>query len=118
MTVKECYAALKADYEGTISRFMGNEGLVKKFALKFLKDGNCDLLEKSLAQEDYETAFRAAHTLKGVCMNLGFTKLAEASHDITEALRGGKKPEDDQLMEEVMAEYQRTVETIRTLEES
>ncbi len=41
---------------------------------------------------DTETAFRAAHTLKGICMNLGFDRLYEASYDITEVLRAKKKP--------------------------
>ena len=33
-------------------------------------------------------AFRAAHTIKGICLNLGFDKLYQASSDITEQLRG------------------------------
>ena len=34
-----------------------------------------------------ELAFRAAHTLKGVCMNLGFDHLYKPSFEITESLR-------------------------------
>ena len=33
------------------------------------------LFEESWAKKDYETAFRAMHTLKGVAVNLGFTAL-------------------------------------------
>ena len=36
-----------------------------------------------------ELAFRAAHTLKGVCMNLGFDHLYKLSFEITESLRTG-----------------------------
>ena len=36
-----------------------------------------------------ELAFRAAHTLKGVCMNLGFDHLYNPSFEITESLRTG-----------------------------
>ncbi len=32
-----------------------------------------------------EDAFRAAHTLKGVCLNLGFSDLYHTSYDITES---------------------------------
>ena len=34
-------------------------------------------------------AFRAAHTLKGVCQNLGFTNLYQPTYDLTEVLRTG-----------------------------
>jgi len=34
-------------------------------------------------------AFRAAHTLKGVCQNLGFTNLYQPTCDLTEVLRTG-----------------------------
>ena len=88
MTLKECYEALDGDYEGVVARFRG-EALVMRFALRFLEDGSYRLLQDSLAGGDYETAFRAAHTLKGVCQNLGFTRLYESSSALTEALRGG-----------------------------
>ena len=50
--------------------------------------------------------------LTGMCQNLSFTVLGQSSHDLTEALRGGKKPEADELFARVRADYQRTVETI------
>ena len=37
MTTKECYEKIGSNYESVLSRF-GNEALVKRFALKFLKD--------------------------------------------------------------------------------
>ena len=37
MTVKECYEKGGNDYDGVVKR-LGSEGLVKRFALKFLKD--------------------------------------------------------------------------------
>ena len=43
---------------------------------------------------NYEDAFRGAHTLKGVCQNLSFDRLYEASNELTELLRDriGEKP--------------------------
>jgi chemotaxis protein histidine kinase CheA len=35
-----------------------------------------------------DEAFRAAHTMKGMCQNMAFTRLYQSSHDITETLRG------------------------------
>lgn len=37
MTTKECYEKIGSNYDSVLSRF-GNEALVKRFALKFLKD--------------------------------------------------------------------------------
>ena len=37
MTTKECYEEIGSNYESVLVRF-GSEALVKRFALKFLKD--------------------------------------------------------------------------------
>ena len=62
-----------------------------------------------------EEAFRAAHTLKGVAQNLGFTPLYEATATLTEVLRAGNLPEDDNMMNAVAKEYERTVAAIEQL---
>lgn len=80
MTVKECYEQMGSDYEGVLER-LGSEAIVKRFALKFLQDPSFAQLKESLAKNDGEEAFRAAHTLKGVCLNLGFDELFEVSSE-------------------------------------
>ena len=74
MTLKECYTALEGDYEGVLNR-LRSEKMVQKFVLKFLNDKSHELLVTSMEAGNYEEAFRAAHTIKGVCQNLSFTKL-------------------------------------------
>ena len=74
MTIKECYEKVGSDYDGVLKR-LGSEALVKRFAVKFLNDPSFQELTDGLAAQDGEKAFRAAHTLKGVCLNLGFTEL-------------------------------------------
>ena len=44
-------------------------------------------LQEALEQQNTETAFRAAHTLKGVAVNLGFTRLYHAAAALTEVLQ-------------------------------
>ena len=66
--------------------------------------------EKALEEKDAPTAFRAAHTLKGVCQNLGFDALYVPSSALTEALRGGSLDGADELFPPVEKEYQRVVE--------
>ena len=71
---------------------------------------------KALEEKDASTAFRAAHTLKGVCQNLGFDALYVPSSALTEALRGGSLDGADELFPPVEKEYQRVVEALKALE--
>ena len=117
MTLQECYAKLGGDYEGTLGRLC-SEKLVEKFALKFLADDSYSLLEESIQVGNYSDAFRAAHTLKGVSLNLGFTKLYEVSDVLTEALRDSNQLEDEALLEKVKDEYRRTIDLLQELQNS
>ncbi|MDE7261875.1 MAG: Hpt domain-containing protein [Oscillospiraceae bacterium] len=112
MTLKECYAALEGDYESVMGR-LPSEKFVQKFVLKFANDGSYDLLLRSMEAGNYDEAFRAAHTIKGVCQNLDFTRLYRSSSALSEALRNGLSPEAPALTEQVKADYQQTIEAIR-----
>ncbi|MDE6402089.1 MAG: Hpt domain-containing protein, partial [Clostridiales bacterium] len=65
-----------------------------------------------------EEAFRAAHTLKGVGLNLSLTKLHKSASAMTEALRGKTdySAEYEPLFEQVKADYELTVSCIRALD--
>ena len=116
MTVKECYESMESDYEGVLGR-MGSEGLVKRFALKFPDDPSYLNLEKAIQEQNVEEAFRAAHTLKGVCLNLGFDRLYKVSAELTENLRGRELNGYEALYGKVQDEYKNTIAAIRKLEE-
>ena len=57
------------------SRRIPSEALVRKFVLKYPNDPSFGQLKDALAAQDWETAFRASHTLKGVAQNLGMEHL-------------------------------------------
>ena len=118
MTLKECYAALGGDFDEVMGR-LRSERLVQKFVLKFLNDGSYQLLLDSLAAGDREEAFRAAHTIKGVCANLAFNELLESSEGLTEALRDGKpaQPGEEELLARVKADYDRAYQAISAFQE-
>ncbi len=118
MTLKECYAALGGDYDEAMGR-LRSERLVQKFVLKFLNDGSYRLLEDSLAAGDRDEAFRAAHTLKGVCANLAFNTLLESSEALTEALRDGRpaEPGEEALVARVKGDYDRACQAIQAFQE-
>ena len=115
MTLKECYAALEGDYESVMGR-LPSEKFVQKFVLKFLNDGSYDLLLRSMEEENYAEAFRAAHTIKGVCQNLAFDRLLASSGQLSEALRHGYTPEADGLAERVKEDYLVTADAIRAFQ--
>ena len=115
MTLQECYAAMEGDYQDALGR-LRSDRLVQKFVLKFLDDKSYDLLISSLEQGNSEEAFRAAHTIKGVCQNLSIDRLQSSSSRLCESLRNGYTPEADALAEEVTADYRLTVSAIQTLQ--
>ena len=95
MDLKELYDQIGGNYQETISR-LPSEPMVKKFVLKYPADPTYAQLQAAIAQKDWETAFRAAHTLKGVAQNLGFDRLYTAVFALTEQLRGGKPMQNEQ----------------------
>lgn len=116
MTTKECYERIGADYEDVVERLM-NEKLVKRFLYKFADATDMETLRNSLKTQDYETAFRMAHNLKGVCANLSICKLGASSSELCEELRGGKYTDKvEPLMAVVQADYDETVAAIRQLQ--
>lgn len=119
MTIEQCYSAIESNYEEVLGRFAGNKMLVEKFARKFLDDPSYQTLVDTMDKADYEEAFRAAHTLKGVCANRGFTQLFKVSSDLTEELRGGAPDEAKlpELLEKVSSEYKKTVDAINCVNE-
>jgi len=117
MTVKDCYEAIGADYSDVFSRLRTDER-IQRFLLKVLEDGSYELLVKSLEERNMEEAFRAAHTIKGICMNLSLTGLYQSSQALTEALRNRKEYGDDlkPLLDKVTSDYDLTMKCIRALQ--
>ncbi|MGN1414727.1 MAG: Hpt domain-containing protein [Anaerovoracaceae bacterium] len=116
MTIQEFYQAAGGNEQDVLDRMMSLK-LIRKFTGKFLEDDSYMNLCQSIAAGNRQEAFRAAHTLKGVCQNLGFGKLQTSAGAVTELLR----PESDSLpegieplMEEVKQDYEVLTDAIRT----
>jgi HPt (histidine-containing phosphotransfer) domain-containing protein len=89
MTLREFYAKTNADYDAVIRRLI-NETLVLKYLNKFQKDAYFAQLQHAAEERDYQTAFRCAHTLKGLCLTLGLEAMSEPVTALTEELRSGR----------------------------
>lgn len=115
MKIEECYAQMGADYTAVLGRLQ-SAALIQKFMLLFPKDPTYQELKQAIADQNGEDAFRAAHTLKGVCLNLGFDELFEVSAELTEKLRERKTAGSEELFQKVSQKYQKTVTAIQGLE--
>ena len=118
MTIKECYEKIGADYAEAITRMMKDERIAK-FAGMFLRDTSFTELKAAMETENYDEAFRMAHTLKGVCQNLGLGALEAPCNAITEMLR---EPHRDvelakSLLPDVTKQYEHTMEGVKSLKE-
>lgn len=114
MTVKECYEKVGSDYEAVLKR-LGSEDMLKRFSIKFLDDPSFQSLQENLKAGNTREAFRAAHTLKGICANLGFDRLFETDRELTELLRGGDQTGWEPLFARVEADYKALTAVIREL---
>lgn len=91
MTIRQCYEAFGGAYDEVLARLGGMERLITKLLHKYPDDTTCARLNQAMDEGDDEEAFHAAHTLKGVALNLGFSRLADVASTLTEALRPGSK---------------------------
>ena len=116
MTVKECYEIMKGDYDDVLSRLRTDER-IKKFLMRVPDDTSFVELCNALEKKDLESAFRAAHTLKGVSKNLSLSNLAYSSSNLTEALRGRTEYGDDiePLFKKVKKDHALTIACIQML---
>lgn len=75
------------DVKDAMSRFMGDEELFEFCFKKFSQDKGFAELGEALKAKDYDNAFKAAHSLKGVAGNLGLRSLFDYISVLVEVLR-------------------------------
>lgn len=108
---KEVFEEYGADYSSTMARFLGNEGMYLRFLDMLFQDETMQQLGSALDSEEYDAAFAAAHTLKGVVGNMGLTPFYNAVCAIVEPLRAGEKRSDfAALYQNICGEYQKAAE--------
>lgn len=118
MTLNECYRAFGGNLQEVLLR-LPSERLVIRLLRKFPEDPSMAQLAAAVPAGDHETAFRCAHNMKGLCLNLGFPALLESSCALTEALRPGTPFREDTvsaLLEKTRADYETVCNAIAQLE--
>jgi len=122
MTLQELYQAIDGDYDQAI-RVLRMDKLVDKHIRKLVKNGVIDMLLAAGETMDPTQLFESAHAVKGICANLGLTKISDAASEIAEEYRPGnpRKLTDAEVTERLQAiaqMYDKTKEAIRKYEEA
>lgn len=75
------------DVKTGLALCMNNEAFYLRLVAKALEDVTFEKLVQAIEAGDLNTAFEAAHALKGVMANLSLTPIHEPVAEITELLR-------------------------------
>ncbi len=95
-----------ANTEEGLHRCMGNEAFYIRLVKMMPKDQNFGILYDSLGKGDLDSAFEAAHALKGALGNLSITSLFEPVQQITELLRSRTQMDYAPLVAEIKAKHE------------
>lgn len=110
MEFRDALISLDVNLPETLHRFSGNEGLLRRFVMRFPQDATYRELKDAIEQGDSQKIERTAHTLKGLSANLGFGKLQAACNDLVIAVRQGQGSSVPALYETVRAEYDKILQ--------
>ena len=116
MEFQELCGRLSVDYAATLARFSGNEGLFRRFLLRFPSDGTFAKLQAAQAAGDLTGMETGAHTLKGVSANLGPSRLQTACDQLVQAIRRGDEAAVPGLYAQVEQAYRAAVELLQSEE--
>lgn len=111
--MKEKLMTVGVEYDEVLKRFMGKEDFYLRMLKKFLDDQNYSGLKQAIDDKNWKDAFVYAHTVKGLCGNLGLGGILDYVSPLTE------EPYDEESimhhMRHVAKAYDKTVEIIRSL---
>ena len=88
--------------EDGLKRCLNNEDFYLKLVKMVPEDQGFQKLQDSLAAQDLDGAFEAAHALKGVLSNLSLTPICEPVEEITELLRNRTEMDYSELLQTIL----------------
>lgn len=111
-TLKEDLIALGIDYNKTLERFLGKPDFYREFLYQFPDDPQLDTLLAATKDHDVKKAFKAAHTLKGLCGNLGLNNLLKPILPLVEILRKDSFDGIESLLDELVIQHKKTCDVL------
>ena len=115
--MREELIAIGVDYDEVLKRFMGKEDFYLRMLKKFLDDKNYEGLKQAVEQKNWPEAFTHAHTVKGLCGNLGLNNILDYVGPLTEEVRSEPYNEENivNYMNGASKAYEKTIEVIQSL---
>ncbi len=122
MTLQELYESIDGSYEQA-AKVLRVDKLIEKHIKKFADNGVVEKLLEAGETLDPEEMFETAHALKGICGNLGLTKLYDLASELSDEFRPGNERQhsDEEVratLDEVKAVYDKTTAGIIAYEEA
>ena len=115
MDLREFYTKVGGDYDEVILR-LGKEDRIVKYLIKFVESDPITEFDKALQNNSIEECFRALHSIKGMCLNLGLGTLGKSSSALCEEYRNGAPVNDvTELTKKVREDYALTLDVIKEL---
>ena len=115
MNLEKLYQEMGGDMADAVRR-LGSIAAVERFLRMFAGDDTFAMLQAAMSAGDARRAFRAAHTLNGLALNLGFNQLNKSASALTEHLRGGKPLTDESLYNAVERDHMLVINSIDELD--
>jgi len=97
------------DMDQLLENFFGNKESVQKLLVRFIERTEAELtaLPELIAKEDWETARREAHTIKGSALNLAAQDLGQAAARLELDIKEGKREDIPSALEILTKAYKR-----------
>ena len=102
MLTIEKLRAYGANVDDGLGRCMKNESFYLRLVNMALDDGGFARLRDSLAANDLDGAFEAAHALKGILGNLALTPIYAPTVELTDKLRSRAPGDYSELLRTVL----------------
>ncbi len=113
---RESLVKAGVDIEDALDRFMGDDNMLVEFLKQFDQDPNFECYRKAMKEQQYDEAFKALHSVKGLCGNLSLMRLFEVISPEVEFLRTKQHKEAQEKFAAVVNEYERTLRDLQEIE--
>lgn len=104
--------ANNCDVDGAVKRI----GKLESYLMivnRFDGDRSVEEYRAAFAGQDYETAFRCVHTVKGLAASFGFADLQKAAAALTNALREKRYDEAERLNADLFDQHKKIVAILK-----
>lgn len=107
------------DVASALDRLAGDENLLHELLVDFSRDfrDTPEEILKALQAEDYQTARRLAHSIKGVAGNLSAVDIYDAASELEQAIRNTEAERIPQLLDRLRTTLSIVIHSVDTLQE-